>query len=303
MKKSTKIILPALALLVLGTTAAATGTVAWFAANGVVSATGMQVKCQTSTNLLITNFDPYNSSNHDLFTEGNNYGSNVVSANDDAAVLEPSSTTADSLKIPSFFIVTSKGSIGAVAGDIKANAVVAAVDNADFGETNYNKYYAAHEFWVANSAIDVMNLSLETLTITGLETNEKITESLRVGYVYEDRTGDSSVLYSGIFAKNSKKTYQGINLAGTVKTATATRALTNTEDKPMTTEVIANTFTATTLGTGIAPTNEAKADPSEYVWSKFTLYVWYEGQDADCTANNALSAENISISFTLKATA
>ena len=53
MKKSTKIILPALALLVLGTTAAATGTVAWFAANGVVSATGMEVQCDVSKNLLI----------------------------------------------------------------------------------------------------------------------------------------------------------------------------------------------------------------------------------------------------------
>ena len=54
MKKSTKIILPALALLVLGTTAAATSTVAWFAANGTVSATGMQVQCATSKNLIIS---------------------------------------------------------------------------------------------------------------------------------------------------------------------------------------------------------------------------------------------------------
>lgn len=303
MKKSTKIILPALALLVLGTTAAATSTVAWFAANGTVSATGMQVECQTSTNLLITNFDPKNSSNSNKFVEGDNYGSSVKTANNTAATLEPSSTTPKSLQTPSFYIVTSKGSIGAVAGDIKAGAVVAAVDNAGVGGTNYNKYYAAHEFWVANSAKGVMNLSIQTLTITGT-TNTLITESLRVGYVYEDKTTstETPTLISGIFAKNEQKSYQGIKDAGTVTEADENRVLTAGETV-ITEAVTANTFTATSLGNGIAPTTTAVADPSQYVWSKFTLYVWYEGQDEDCTANNALSADKISISFTLLATA
>ena len=46
--KKTKIIIPSLGLLLLSTAASITGTVAWFAANASVTATGMQVKAKTA---------------------------------------------------------------------------------------------------------------------------------------------------------------------------------------------------------------------------------------------------------------
>lgn len=52
MKKS-KILAPALAILCLSTAASVTGTVAWFAANNVVSATGMNIKSVTPASLVI----------------------------------------------------------------------------------------------------------------------------------------------------------------------------------------------------------------------------------------------------------
>ena len=51
--KKTKIIVPALGLLLLSTAASVTGTVAWFSANTQVTVTGMQVKTSVSSNLLI----------------------------------------------------------------------------------------------------------------------------------------------------------------------------------------------------------------------------------------------------------
>ena len=45
--KKTKIIIPALGMLLLSTAASVTGTVAWFAMNNTVSATGMQVTAKT----------------------------------------------------------------------------------------------------------------------------------------------------------------------------------------------------------------------------------------------------------------
>ena len=51
--KKTKIIIPALGLLLLSTAASVTGTVAWFAANASVSATGMQVKAKTASTYLL----------------------------------------------------------------------------------------------------------------------------------------------------------------------------------------------------------------------------------------------------------
>ena len=51
--KKTKIIVPALAMLLLGTAASVTGTVAWFSMNTSVTVTGMEVKTKVSSNLLI----------------------------------------------------------------------------------------------------------------------------------------------------------------------------------------------------------------------------------------------------------
>ena len=50
--KKTKVIIPALGLLLLSTAASVTGTVAWFAANGTVSATGMEVKAKSDSSYL-----------------------------------------------------------------------------------------------------------------------------------------------------------------------------------------------------------------------------------------------------------
>ena len=51
--KKTKVIIPALGLLVLSTAASVTGTVAWFAANASVSATGMQISVNSNTTYLL----------------------------------------------------------------------------------------------------------------------------------------------------------------------------------------------------------------------------------------------------------
>ena len=51
--KKTKIIIPALGLLLLSTAASVTGTVAWFAANATVNATGMAITAKTDSEFLV----------------------------------------------------------------------------------------------------------------------------------------------------------------------------------------------------------------------------------------------------------
>ena len=51
--KKTKVIIPALGLLLLSTAASVTGTVAWFAANSSVTATGMNIKAMTDSEFLV----------------------------------------------------------------------------------------------------------------------------------------------------------------------------------------------------------------------------------------------------------
>ena len=52
--KKTKVIIPALGLLLLSTAASVTGTVAWFAANASVTASGMQLKAKAEQGILIS---------------------------------------------------------------------------------------------------------------------------------------------------------------------------------------------------------------------------------------------------------
>ena len=51
--KKTKIIIPSLGLLLLSTAASVTGTVAWFAANAQVTATGMAITAKTDSEFLV----------------------------------------------------------------------------------------------------------------------------------------------------------------------------------------------------------------------------------------------------------
>ncbi len=51
--KKTKIIIPALGMLLLSTAASVTGTVAWFSVNNKVEVSGMQVRTKVQSNLLI----------------------------------------------------------------------------------------------------------------------------------------------------------------------------------------------------------------------------------------------------------
>ena len=79
--KKTKVIIPALGLLVLSTAASVTGTVAWFSANNKVTVSGMTVSTQVKGNLLIAS-----SNTNDSGYSSNNYNQAV------SGILEPAST-------------------------------------------------------------------------------------------------------------------------------------------------------------------------------------------------------------------
>ena len=51
--KKTKVVIPALGMLLLSTAASVTGTVAWFAANATVDANGMAITAKTDSELLV----------------------------------------------------------------------------------------------------------------------------------------------------------------------------------------------------------------------------------------------------------
>jgi len=82
MKKS-KILAPALAILCLSTAASVTGTVAWFAANNIVTANGMSIQSSTPSSLVI---------GKTIEAEGGIGSAVTISWVDAAAILNPCST-------------------------------------------------------------------------------------------------------------------------------------------------------------------------------------------------------------------
>ena len=87
-KKSKLVILPALATLILTGVASVTGTVAWFAASRNVDVTGMHLKAQSSSNLLIA------ASTTDATTKvaDDHFKSSLTWDNTNPATLTPAST-------------------------------------------------------------------------------------------------------------------------------------------------------------------------------------------------------------------
>lgn len=77
--KKTKIIIPALAMLLLSTAASVSGTVAWFSMNNQVTVSGMSVTTKVSSNLLIAESN-----------NAANYSDAIVQ--DRSGILEPAST-------------------------------------------------------------------------------------------------------------------------------------------------------------------------------------------------------------------
>ena len=308
MKKSTKIILPALALLVLGTTAAATGTVAWFAANGVVSATGMQVKCATSKNLIISNTLPSS------ITGENNgrYGSAVSTTNTGIKTLSPASTTNAALAsaTPTLYnVVDDPNYIDAVTGGIKEGAKIEKSSPVVQAAGDGSGRYAVHNFWVANSANAEMNFKVGSLTVTPTG-NAAITKALRIAVVYQDQatTENTSTYQVQIYVvapNEGTVEVQGLNTEETtgIKFDGSKNICAKDGSTIITAKQTANLYdsnASSSLGK-IAETDHAVENVKDYVWSTLDVYVWYEGQDENCTSNNAMTVESLSIEFTFEA--
>ena len=107
--KKTKIVVPALAVLLLSTAASVTGTVAWFSMNSSVTVTGMTVTTKVSSNLLIAEH------NHE-----NEYSDSIEQTR--SGILEPASTVDGKVF---FYTTKAKGDGTATDGANGGNTYVA----------------------------------------------------------------------------------------------------------------------------------------------------------------------------------
>lgn len=177
MKKKSKVLAAAIALMTLSTAASITGTVAWFSANQIVTAQGMSVNAQAEEGIVISNATsgPYN-----------------VSANAaDATVkaLKPASTwnCADW-----YHSVSTDPSL--------ANTTQ---QYTEITSGIASEHYVKHDFYIRSSAASVLtvaslNVQQVTASVNGSGELQELSKSLRVGVVFDADTAKTAYLYAPI---------------------------------------------------------------------------------------------------------
>lgn len=269
MKKS-KIIVPALGILVLSTAAAVTGTVAWFTSSNLVSVTGLHAKVDAETGIVISN---------------------------EAKSTWATSTTAQHNGQEQAFMLTSTSDLTTwyhnnsnnanehtAAGDydtltVNKPAAGTTDQNTGLGTTTFQglkkNVYLINRFYIKSaSGVELANqkLHVKNIAATAAGNSAELNKALRVAFVY----GSKQVVY-GVFN----------GFTGSYKVGGATQAF---EPKDGSVDEGAD---IQELASGITIPSYNTTTPLE-----IETYVYFEGEDeAAKSANITASLDDITISF------
>ena len=280
--KKTKIIIPALGLLLLSTAASVTGTVAWFSANAKVAVTGMQVKTKVSSNLLIA-ADTLDST---AKKADSNFGSSLNQSV--KGYLEPVS----SVNGTSFFYTLNAKANGAKeSGDyLEYNAATAASDTTTYANKFSEDYgvskatvetfvgsegpasaYVDYVFQVKAVATEASYINMKKLfLVDGNPKDQSVAH--RVAVFTEDITAGTATAAPG--------TKQVIYTVSGADNQTSGKAVNSTTTVDT---VSYNTYANTTLAT------ISEAGTKYY---KVVVRMWLEGEDTTCYNDMFLALTN-----------
>ena len=253
--KKTKVIIPALGLLVLSTAASVTGTVAWFSANNTVSASGMSIKAvNNSANLYIANgiVSELASVNSTAPVTLSGYG---VSATTVQPVDFNKADGTLSARIPAAYGTQPDVNVAGSASDWTNIGTLttgaAASMTGDYVATNY---FAYGFVTIARKQETAASFDLKASAKVSFGSASDLNQAFRVGIMVDNGTW-----------------YESSDSG--VATATNNVAFTLNADGP--------------IASGLA-------DNAVHV---ALLVAWFEGEDANCTSNNALSLSTNSITW------
>ncbi len=292
--KKTKILVPAMAVLALGMAAAVTGTVAWFSANTVVTASNMSVSCSTSKSLVI-----------DASTaNGTGWAVSKTSTtgNGDAAhALIPASNA--SIETPAFWGVKDNSKVnddGSYREDtpiIKFNsansgALVEGYNSVTLEQDKTFYYCRLDTFYIKLDAPSTEKVDLKVNTFSITTGTLDITNSLRLGmrayYLAAGANDTATLAGQGVYQAGAEKIYAKAQPESTAKPITN---VTEEGNVYTVTEAAAAPTTVTTFANTVLKENFGGQDivKVQFLW-------WYEGQDDDCITANAITSEEISLS-------
>ena len=284
--KKTKVIIPALGILLLSTAASVTGTVAWFTAANDVDVSGLNFQAQSEQAIVVANEGKTQWKNAGVQASHNGEGKTFLNtstgdmaswyhayssdANDGQAtvdrvtltVTQPTAGTADTN--------TGLGVVSSATGKDSENNDVT-VDT-----FNGQNVYLLNRFYVQSATqvkISNQDIYVKDLTVTGATKNAELDASLRIGFVYgSDKT---------IFAPVTGATLNyGVNGATSGVTA------------------IANTSAGVALNTAAVEVPIFTSNGASAI--ELNVFIWFEGEDANNKSANIKDAmDNLSITFKL----
>ena len=300
--KKTKIIIPALGVLLLSTAASVSGTVAWFSMNNFVTATGMNIKAKAENGIIINN--GVNSVWNESATAAHNAALEVLptstydattwahgsSSNSDQATTDQATNTTvkySMLTLAWDHALTNNVLSGTGAGYVESNndgqynpSDVAGVDANDDGDytdegdtapiSAENAYYLKNSFFIKSSSEAVTkNVFVTNVKVSGETTSVELNKALRVLIkssstvkIYAPFTGATLTYDVCKAVSNDTPTYQH---DVTAISAATTNGVVNTN-------FFGNTTTIPAYSTN---------SPLQ-----FDIYLYFEGEDAACKSTN-----------------
>ena len=298
MKKS-KIIVPALGVLVLSTAASISGTVAWFTANNSVAITGMSVKTRVGSNILVAEANNVaNESNyHDSLDQTVGKILEPVSSVDGLSFFYTTDVKANGSKDHN---LTGEGAVPyveynetALTGEdaslydiafSKAYGVTKTMANTMFeGETGA-RAYADYVFYLKATNAESTEQNLRMTKCNLLYNSIAVTEtSWRVAVFSQDATKGNNV--STAIAAGNRKTILALSGATNFTSGKAVASTTALGD--------------VTYGTGAVL---IAVDAGDTVYQKVTVRLWLEGEDTTCTSEtfaSLTSAYSLDLAFAI----
>ena len=273
-------------------------TFAWFADNKNVSADGMKFQAATTSNLEIST------------STDSGYASSA-SVTSVLQSLTPASTT----NLGKFFATKDSGQAvyetGALHDDAKLVDVI--VTNAPTAANTTTEHVVHYVFYIrTNGDTALQNLHLSEISVTGAVTegvaaavSADISKALRIGVICSTATYGTATPYIYAPVGYESATYIG-GASAEYKGITDTTSASATE---LTGCVIERTptngtpYADTVVNLAAAPTNTdvlATSVPTGDGYVAIDVYVWYEGQDMNCTSLLA-SVEELNIKVTFAA--
>lgn len=295
--KKTKIIVPALGVLLLSTAASVTGTVAWFSMNNFVTAEGMNVKAKAENGIVISNQSAASGA-------GVTWKESATSLRTATLEVKPTSTataatwvhstsndSADENTKNDYDLLTTTVDTTSGAGYADDNNHTGYDATDGDGYVADSVYYAMHSFYIKSSAEAItkpLYITNVEATLPTTQNSANLNKALRV-LVRLSSDASTAKVYSPVYAAAG---YSVATSAGKFEgEGAATKAAVTPIDASGADGLIA-TASQSFLNTTIPASN---ADPL-----RIDIYLYFEGEDPNCISNNltaTLDTINVSVTF------